>query len=77
MGFEHQHLTRSREKYEELLRFSEMLSDETSVLGKIISVKSIRESSENIQRAIEENLIAHGAAVRLKPYDPKNQDYHL
>ena len=49
--------------YPELKQFNDRLLDEKSRLGKIISSATIKQSSENIQRAIVRNLIVHGHAV--------------
>jgi hypothetical protein len=53
--------------YADLKRFSDELSDPTTRLGRIISPESIRQSSENINRAIMISLVNNGAAVYMGP----------
>ena len=52
--------------YKELKDFNDQLLDENSRLGKIISSESLRQSSENIHRAIVRTIVNNGHGVMLQ-----------
>jgi hypothetical protein len=60
----------SFERYQELLAFQQELNDPTSALGNQFSVEVIRTDGQRIEDVIAKNLIANGAAVRLRSNSP-------
>jgi hypothetical protein len=53
------------DELDELMEFNQSLLDGTSVVGQIISPKSIRESSQYLENVQYSNMVTHGAAVRV------------
>lgn len=60
-----QDLEARAETYERLRKFNDGLLNGTSEIGRIISPQSIRQSSKYLEKVYNENMVAHGAAVKV------------
>jgi hypothetical protein len=52
--------------FKKLSKINDELLDENSHLGKIISTESLRKGSKAIQRAIQEDIVNHGAGALVR-----------
>ncbi|MEK6885702.1 MAG: hypothetical protein AABX17_01935 [Nanoarchaeota archaeon] len=53
------------EVYDDLLKFQRELQDETSELGRILSIKSIRQSADRMERAEIIAMVCSGNGVYI------------